>query len=511
MKKFLMIAGLLAVLIGATSCDITQKAFGTSNVVDYIEAPKMQSPTIAGTWEYADSLYLGEGDPPTTEAPNDTAKYLLLDLDMAAAFNQYTEKPSYKSKVVSAASYSILKLRKEPAQVGITADTIEIVSVEGEERFYFEIIVLDPSKIMVAKDGFLHTFENRSNTVDEEVAALYFKAEKNPQASTTNTNGTGSTALLLGVKSLKSGNAIVPDYSYKTILLYKPIGEDAVRVLATQDLFVPRKNGFWTVRTSRKEEDNVISDRIEAFPFVSGLNSTPISGGATESPTTDLSIVIEDPVGRNITYINDTYISVDTTNYQDYVYTWYNTFTFDTLQSKIPLDIALIAGEGGKKEILDKGNAEATLLRNNNANLIVRIPETTEWGVVRRNGRWIFRSVVRAIDNDTMVRKGYDLHILTNTKVFNHNELSISWKTIKERHPSAIDAMTAPSQDLVIIQEAFRLYIYRIEGGTMAKDPISAVRIRSNDRLVMGEWANGSVADEWYNTFQTTELLEITQ
>lgn len=500
MKKirFFLILILTALLVSA--CAKPLKVLGTSNVIDYIEPPTRQHVSVTGTWVQTDSLFLGEGDPPQTEVLTDTNRYIVLGLDFVGAFNQYTEKPDYKSKMVNASNYSILKLRKTPEDVGITDNNIEILSVEGEERFYLEMIVLDPTHIMVAKDGYLYRYELESKEVSKETTAKFRTPNASAHTPIPKPGSKGNSTLLLGIKSLGNSNTVVPDYAYKTVMLHFPENSDEIKIMATPNLFVPRKTGFWKVGVVRSETGGVLSDRIEASPFLLG------SGEATET-----GISMEDSIGRNITFINDMYMSVESTYYQDRFYTQYNTYTFDTLADKMPIDISLIAGEKGKTEILSKGAAEAELLRNNNTSLIVRAPESNEWGIVRRNGRWIFRSIVRAIDGDSMTRRGFDLHILPITRVFTHNELAISWNTIKERHPSAIDALTSPSQDFVIIQDAFRLYIYRITNGTMGDEPLGIIRNPMNNRIVMGEWAQGSTADDWMKTFGTTEQLEVTQ
>ena len=74
-------------------------------------------------------------------------------------------------------------------------------------------------------------------------------------------------------------------------------------------------------------------------------------------------------------------------------------------------------------------------------------------------------------------------------------------------HPSAVDAMTSPNQDYVIIQEAFRIYLYRMQAGVMEEEPARIIQIGQFDRLVMGEWATGVMAKEWLEAFQKAELL----
>ncbi|MDI9502073.1 MAG: hypothetical protein GX291_08205 [Tissierellia bacterium] len=492
-KRILLI---LIVLLALTACDMTSEALGSSNIAEYVQPPPSRQPRITGTWELSDSLYLGEGEAPLTETPGDTSRYILISKDLTAAFRQYTTRPSLRSKIVNSTNYVIQKLRRSPDDIGIQEEDLEIIAIEGSERFNLELIVASPDRIMVARDGFLHTFTRIKNQVDQNVYEKFIEEEESEDVEQIRPGVATDTTLLLGRRSLLDSAVSVPEYRYMTILLHMPADGSEIQVYAALDLFVPKSPGFWRVGVTRREADGIITDRIVAAPFVPGQTEEEPQG-----------IVLEDTVGRGITFVNNNYISMESTYYTDTLYSQYETYTYDSLAEKQPLDITLIAGEKGKETMINAGEAEAQQLRNEDANRIVRPPQTDEWGISRRNGRWIFRAIVRALESDTALRKGFDLNILTTATVFNHNVLSIPWRTIKEKHPSAVDAMTSPNQDYVIIQEAFRIYLYRMQAGVMEEEPARIIQIGQFDRLVMGEWATGVMAKEWLEAFQKAELL----
>lgn len=499
MKKTVLILLLMALLV-FSGCDLTTQALGSSNIAEYIQPPPARQPKITGTWEWKESQYLGEGDAPVTEDPATTSRYILISGDFSGAFRQYTTRPSLRSKVVNATNYTILKLRKTPEDLGLSEDELEVITVEGMESFSLEILIAGPDRILVARDGFLHTFERVNPQLDPDVRAAFMKEDKGESAEGFRPGIHTDTTLLLGLRSARTVNvnANVPEYDYMTILLHMPPDEDEIQVYAAQDLYVPRSSGFWTVSVARREEDGKPVERVSAAPFISG-----------ETEDTNGVLFMEDFAGRGLTYVNGNYISMETTYYTDTLYSQYETYTFDTLADRSALDITLIAGEKGKEAMLSAGETEMQQLKNENGSRVVRPPDTDEWGIYRRNGRWVYRAIIRAMDGNATLRKAYDLNILTNTKVFSHNELSISWQTIKDRHPSAVDAMTSPNQDYLIIQEPFRLYVYRVSGGVMDDTASKIIRIRQFDRFVMGEWASGNAAKDWLNTFTTAKQLEI--
>lgn len=497
MKKLIWV---LLVLLFITGCDLTTQALGSGNIAEYIQPPPARAPKITGTWELADSQFLGEGEVPATEEPGDTSRYILLTRDFVAAFRQYTTKPALRSKVVNATSYTIQKLRKTPDSVGIAEDDLEIVTVEGSEQFILEILVTGPDQILVARDGFLHTFHRVSDELNHDIYAKFMEEEDSEDVDQLRPGVNTDTTLLLGRRSVATGDVNVPAYRYETILLHMPANEGEVEVYAVTDLYAPRSSGFWKIAVAREEVEDRITETVTAAPYMPGA-STENSG----------AVVMQDPVGRGLTFVNSNYISMESTYYLETLYSQYETYTYDTLGDRQSLDITLVAGEKGKETLLSAGEAEAQQLRNENGSRIVRPPETDEWGISRRNGRWIFRAMIRAMDGNTSLRKGFDLNILPTTRMFSHNELSIPWRTIREKHPPAVDALTSPNQDYVLIQERFTLYVYRLRNGVMDEVPVKRIRMRQNDRMVMAEWASGNAANEWKNTFLTIPQLEITE
>ena len=495
MKK---IGIVLLVLFLLTGCDLTTRTLGSSNIAEYIQPPPAQQPRIAGTWRMTESQYLGEGEAPETETPADTSRYLLISQDFAAGFRQFTTNPSLKSKIVNTTNYVIQKLRRSPEDLGITEEDLEIVTVEGTEHFSLEILVVEPNRVMVAREGFLHTFERETEQLDASVYQKFMEEEDSEDVEELKPGVNTDTTLILARRSLVAGNVNVPEYSYETILLNMPVDEEEIGVYAANDIYVPRSSGFWVVGVDREEEEERIVDRLTAAPFVPGEGETPAG-----------AIVLDDPVGRGLTFVNGTYLSMENTYYTDSLYSQYETYHFDTLQEKQPLDISLIAGERGKDAFISAAESEAQLMKNENGSRIVRPPETDEWGISRRNGRWLFRSIMRALDGNTTLRKGFDVNILPTTRVFSHIELAIPWQTIKEKHPSAIDALSSPNLDYIVIQERFHLFVYRLQNGVMEEQPAKRIRMRQNDRIVLAEWASGNVARDWLNIFLTAPQLEV--
>lgn len=489
------IAPLLILILLFTGCRVEDLWLTSFDTMDYIEAPKPQAPVISGAWRRVEMKSLSDSE--TTESePKHETEWLLIDASRASAFGQTVTEPNYKAKMVNATSYSILKFKRNPQEIGLNEEELKIVTVEGEDRFYLELMEVAPDRILTVKEGYLYTYERVDSEITpalwDQVFALAPRIPTNGEQTVASTD----TALLLGIRSTRNGNSLVNEHTYKTIFVRMP-PEGEVTVLATEDLFVPRKSDFWTVTVHRDDEEGRIVNRVMASPYVTGAEAGSSAAELTDS------------VARSIVYVDDSMISTDSIYSPEAPYSQYETFTYENLAAGQRTDITLLAGESGRTAIISGGQKAADLLKNEYPGLDVRIPLLDEWGIIRRNGKWLFRSVVRATLLETRLQKGYDLYLLPTTRVFQNNDLAVPWETVRAMHPSAVDAVTSPAGDWIVIQEAFRFYVYRLNHGVIAEEPLQIVRIRSNDRIVMAEWATGQKTSEWFEIFQTKSLLEV--
>lgn len=491
MKKIMI----LVLTIFLCGCGTQGSLLTSDNIVDYIKTPSESTLTIKGTWRLSESLYLGEGEDPGSFDTNLTQNNtILMSEDFVGMFGRYAAEPRFKSKMVNATAFSIQQYRKNPADIGIHEEDIEVLSIEGENQFRFSLIVLDLSHIRVSSGGYLHTFEKISEEINPTLIDELVMDQTGEGTIDPNATGNEETLLLLGVRSAQSSeSSIAPEYMYKTILLHvNP--NDTVDVSSIQNLIIPRRDELWEVSSTRMYEDESIRDEIKTRPL------------AREKTAEDTTPKIEE-TAQVIHYVNENFLSLEKIYSGEISYTQYNTYAFDQFGTGVPLDITMIAGDVGSTELTKNAQNEASIMKASNDNLEIQLPSTQDWGIIRRNGRWIFRSMIRAIEDNTSVRKTFDINILPTTQIFSNNENGVSWTQVKERHPSAIDVVASPNQKIIAIQDTYRLYIYRIEDGYIAQEPLQVVRIRTNDRIVMAEWAVDTLVPQWLNLFSNVEYL----
>lgn len=77
------------------------------------------------------------------------------------------------------------------------------------------------------------------------------------------------------------------------------------------------------------------------------------------------------------------------------------------------------------------------------------------------------------------------------------NELAITWDTIKEKIPEAVDAVSSPNKDmlLVLTQNKLAIYLDPVEKGIDKAD--AEIELKENQSIVMEQWISDEKTDEW--------------
>ncbi len=125
-----------------------------------------------------------------------------------------------------------------------------------------------------------------------------------------------------------------------------------------------------------------------------------------------------------------------------------------------------------------------------------------QWTIAREPGQWVGK-----VPNGTpnVVGKGAGLTIIADWKsiglklpqdVASYDTLWLDWDDIQAREPSAVDAFTSPTKDLLAVQtdDAIRVYAYRMKESDMK--PLS-IPLQNGESVVMVQWAQDNYVDNW--------------
>jgi hypothetical protein len=120
------------------------------------------------------------------------------------------------------------------------------------------------------------------------------------------------------------------------------------------------------------------------------------------------------------------------------------------------------------------------------------------WTPARENGRWIPQiAEVETTNNNAATR--YELHpfpLALPDTIVSHDQLVVSWDTIMQSHPEALDAVSSPDGDMIAVITADKLYIYPYGNNQMGPLALQ-IDLNNNESMVMAQWASAKYADNW--------------
>jgi hypothetical protein len=124
-------------------------------------------------------------------------------------------------------------------------------------------------------------------------------------------------------------------------------------------------------------------------------------------------------------------------------------------------------------------------------------PSTVEWTLKRRQGNWILQTAERA---DGGTGGGYslrDLEVHPPEWLVNHDGLNFSWNEIRSVQPRAVDALTSPESDLVVVLTDRQILVYPSQNNHIREQPALTIDLRPHESLVMAQWATDHYVQEW--------------
>lgn len=135
-----------------------------------------------------------------------------------------------------------------------------------------------------------------------------------------------------------------------------------------------------------------------------------------------------------------------------------------------------------------------------------------DWGIFRENAKWVAkfaktnkqRKNGAYEENYEFIDIPYDLPEIIKC----YDDLMFDFDIIKEKHPNAIDAISSPTKDIIIIITDKKIMVYpctsKITGNpSMIQKPVLTIDKDQNESLIMAQWATGDYVDKWNN-----EVLE---
>lgn len=508
MKKFIGIILLISSLFLLTSCNIE-----SIEISDTIKAPKNTMPPIYGEWIIEDYKMGNYSTMDESTAKSYLGKEAFFHEDLVAIGEEHCVDPIYKIKNVDPVDYLIYQYKTNPKFLDIDKDEIQIVSIMSKEQFFYEFIKESEDTIIANIDGVFFYLELVSEEVKEEkLAEYYYTEEAMPKMANIDEEEILKSSILIGLKSLDMDNDHLEKWNYRTILI-RSHNRNVVGVYEMEDIFLPRKTGFWKLGVERKKDGETVEDNIDVNPVKRVVVSEQKKSEDLIEVKGEIENIILSAPGeeeklldrktlKNILYTGNDYISLETVNYLEKGERILEFHPIDNIDKGNPMKISDIAGEIGKISFLEEANKEI-LSKDEKYKDSTRdlAPDEESFGLFRRNGHWIFKGRVNFIENGVYSYKDFNIRAIPPKEVVHFDQLSIPWNAIKTKVPEAVDAFTSPNEDIILIVTHNSILVFKIENGYISSIPLTKIKLKPAEKIIMSEWGVGRYAPIWEDEF----------
>lgn len=488
MKKLILVFILVVSTIFFSSCE-----FRNIETADRIKPPNNNTPPISGRWKIEGYKKSNEDILNEKKVRELLNKEIIFHKKVAVIGNDLCLNPSYKIKNVDSSDYLLYQYKVKPEYLNIKSKKVQIVTLTSEEKFFYEFIKEDDDKIIIKIDGGFFYLTKISDELKEEDLEKYIKDCKkdgNNHLADKGDEGLKSGVLLgLRYRDNSQSKDEMEGWKYRTIWIASE-NKSLDRIYGMEDLFLPRKTGFWKVGVDKTDENS--KESLYAY----SINKEPVE---TES-LQEIKEIAKNSV-NTIVYIGNDYISLEYVEDFPAGKTGLETLPIDNMRSDNSIKISDITGENGKQIFYESATKEFSSDRNVESEYLDIKPNEESFGLARKNGHWIMKGRLNFLEGNKDVYKDFNIKIIPPKELVLYDELAVSWNAIKLKVPDAVDAFTSPNEDIALIFTPNKILTYAIEKGKLAKKPLRELELNDSETVVMAEWATGKYVDRWEKEF----------
>lgn len=429
---------------------------------------------IEGKWSVIGELG-SKGDWGATNLGSE-ADPLQFSREMAILGTKAWKQPAYKIKKVDSRDYLMTKYIVPDQYLASLNQTVEVVTVFADTNYLGEFMKINDATVIAFVQNKVQLLNKVADQADDPSSVAHLNAAEDNQR-----DNPGTCGIFIGLR-IPSNN----DYSYQTVWI--AADDKKLRpMLSRNDIFFPRHSGFWELRVK------------------SGINQ-----GATELWAHNVAIkeALKNNVSAKTMLLNSQSVRVDYIS-NDYVTIVRNNGGADQLQvlpvdqlsSPMGIKVADLLGETGATAYRSARQEALQNLHGQGITLIDEDFNEDNYGLTRRNGHWHLQGSINYQRNGTLDTLEYNInHIPSDNLVF-FDTLYLSWQSIRDRVPNAVDAFTSPNKDIAVIKTPSKLYIFGISGEHLDSTPLGEMDLKAGTSVIMAEWATGFYVDEWEKAF----------
>lgn len=418
---------------------------------------------------------------------------------------------TYKARTVDTNQYTVYYLKCSKDEVGLKSDKINIISIYENSNLVVDVLDAGENTILVNIDGKVVYMEKTKKNIDEIKMSIHHMQNMDKGEIGIRDKKKSST-LFLGIRNMKKDKNI--DKFVEVANVYNTIGinisdEKVNKVHRAPLLIIPRKTGFWSVDNYKVETpysfDNAFESKILNIAKEDGAyldkNINKSSNGKykylgmDELHTKDIRCFpLDSALSTNrINFVSDNYVGFESVYNANNTSTltdkerveYYNVYTLDGInRSHVNLN-----------NMLSVDNYHNLINIEKNLNMKNQTLESESFTLKRKNGYWCVVNKILDSDIKNTVNE-IVLNIDPRKDIIKYDELPVTWSSIKNKIPFAIDGFCSPNKDVVVIITERKLYVFNVVNNVI-KDKLYEMELKEGDTVIMAEWGVGEYAEKW--------------
>lgn len=305
-------------------------------------------------------------------------------------------------------------------------------------------------------------------------------------------------ALLIGlrrdVEETQENDARSSFSEYRTFLIAPK--DDRLQLIAQgEGLLVPYGQQFWQLDAPIHRTATDQYQTLSAYPAVSPM---PSQNSITDDPEVSVQHT------QKILYAGNRYISIEETERrsgpdgataQNHV--WVGLLEqFGSFRTLAPPDEPFEAHIPLQELLGDVGKQAVKIARALSSTSASDSINGKHWAILRDKTKWVAH-VEQETSNPLDPYRLIPLPIQLPESVVSHDVLCCSWSDVLRVAPSATDALSSPTGDIIAITEGDQLLVHALLHGQIALEPLLAVQLAEDERLVMAQWATLPYIPSW--------------
>lgn len=452
-----------------------------------IQAPKNKVIPIKGTWKV--EKYKTEKD----DGKILIGKTAIFSEKMAILGEEICEEPEYKVKRVDGKDYFLYAHKSAYKDLKLDGEKIEVISITSKDQYFYDFIRVKDQELIVCMEDEIYYLSKISDLINEERIDKYLQ-NKNKNQKEKKESDLVSSGVLIGLRSFDDETE---EESYRTLWIAAE-NKKLYPIKEINELFVPRKSGFWIVGKNEVIQEEVKKDEIFAYPID---KNDKVKGNVEEKEKNIYKQQeLEENIKRQILFVGNDYIA---TAYGKHIKNlpYLKMLLVDNVKEGIK--ISDLAGDKGKDAFFNSAKGALSNLNISEADSFYK-PREKDFTLTRRNGHWIMKGRLYNKKEENKFLE-FSIQMIPPYKIVHYDQLYVSWNEVKKRVPQAKDIFTSPKKDIALVVAKEGIYVYGVKDNQLSYKYMKKIDLKEDERIVMAEWATGSYVDRWNDTINSIE------